>query len=271
MIKDSLNSILDNIKERTTNPFLGTLIVVWVVHNWNLVYSMFYFDSAFKLQDRLSYINKYFNNKPFIWNLLIVVGITIVVLLFTYLMLSISRLITDTHERIVLPLISKWTDENSVVSKEKYTALERVVNQLGARVEEERLAKVAAQTERDAIDKRLTNQVKASLETDITDKGDPSILKVDRKQFNSANIEDEDDKRIISSLSSQGSQRVNKTLIQILNDSFIEKDNPVISILLKEQVVRASRTSIQGNSYKLTERGQRFLPKWNKHIGEASP
>jgi hypothetical protein len=158
MIKDSLNSIFDNIKERTTNPFLGTLIVVWIVHNWTLVYSMFYFDSSFKLLNRVEYIEKYFVKKPFLEHLVYVVGITIVVLVLTYVMLSISRLITDTQEKIVVPQISKLVaGKTYIVLKKDYDTVVELTKDLYARVDEERLAKVAAQNERDESDKKYLN------------------------------------------------------------------------------------------------------------------
>jgi len=127
MVKDTLNSMLENIKERTTNPFLGTLIVVWVIKNWTLVYSLLYFDSAFKLKDRLNYISHYFSDHSFIWNMMYVILITLAVLILTYILLSISRLVTDTQERIIVPMISKWTDKSSVVLKTEYVKLQEVI------------------------------------------------------------------------------------------------------------------------------------------------
>jgi sRNA-binding regulator protein Hfq len=263
MIKDSLNSILDNIKERATNPFLGTLIVVWTVHNWKLVYSIFYFESSFKLINRLEYIDKYFNDRPFVWNLFIVVGITILVLLFTYLMLTVSRLITDTQERMVLPLISKWTDKTSVVLKTEHFALQDVVKQLGARVEEERLAKVAAQAERDSIDKQLvemrqSNQLLVGPK-DLT--GGPEVesptLDLRRSDFN----------RIAEQIKPLGSEYINKSVNDILNGDGISKNDEVVKVFLREGLIKVSRqVNAFTNNYVLTEDGRSFLVYWNNSM-----
>ncbi|HEY0056585.1 MAG TPA: hypothetical protein VGB63_14620 [Pedobacter sp.] len=69
MIKDIFDSFKDNLRERTTNPFLGTFVIVWVIKNWKLVYSLFYFDKDFTLEKRLNYISSYFKEDTFGENL----------------------------------------------------------------------------------------------------------------------------------------------------------------------------------------------------------
>ena len=44
MIKDFLVSFKDNFKEKTRNPFLGTYLIVWLIRNWELIYTLFNFD-----------------------------------------------------------------------------------------------------------------------------------------------------------------------------------------------------------------------------------
>jgi len=140
MVKETLDSMLDNIKERTTNPFLGTFLVVWIVKNWKLVYSLFYFDGAFTLTKRLEYIEKYFNEKSFWYNMVIVIGYTLFVLLVTYILLTLSRLLTEFYDKVIVPKIAQITDASSVVLKTKYSALEDAFKLLEKRYEDERLA-----------------------------------------------------------------------------------------------------------------------------------
>lgn len=263
MIKDSLNSIFDNIKERTTNPFLGTLIVVWTVHNWKLVYSMFYFDKSLKLEERLHYIDKYFNDRPFVWDLLIVVVITIVVLLFTYSMLTVSRLITDTQERMLLPLISKWTDKTSVVLKTEHAALQEVVKQLGARVEEERLAKVAAQVERDSIDKQLL-EMRQSNQPPVVSEDSSTAAEVERPALD---LRQSDFKRIAEQIQPLGSNYINKAVNDILNGDSVSKTNELVKVFLREGLIKVNRQeSVNSNSYVMTENGSSFLVYWNQNM-----
>jgi hypothetical protein len=267
MIKDSLNSILGNIKERTTNPFLGTLIVVWVVHNWRLVYSIFYFDRTFKLEQRLGYINRYFNDNPFLSNLLWVVVMTVFVLLFTYFMLSISRLITDTQERIVVPMISKWTDGSSVVLKSDYLVQKEIIKQLELRLEEERLAKVAAQQERDNVDAKLADVLKAKDVPDITFENESTGKVEVADPVNVQQEDDEHNERICHSLGQLNNiSYVNRIIVDILNGTLINRDDEVIDILLRGNIVKTVERSNVKNRYEFTERGVKFVDMWNKSV-----
>lgn len=266
MVKDTLNSMLDNIKERTTNPFLGTLIIVWVIKNWTLVYSLFYFDSAFKLEDRLNYISHYFSNHSFIWNMFYVILITLAVLILTYILLSVSRLVTDTQERIVIPIISKWTDKSSVVLKTEYVKLQELIKLLEIRLEEERQAKSLIQNERDLLDKKVLELGSPISEDEyyeqripepnqvINNNGDNAFIRVSNKALNE-----------------WGKESFNNTINRILNGYVLSSDTEDVKTLLRELLI----VTDGGDTYKLTERGIDFLAYWNEisanHVDEELP
>lgn len=193
MVKDTLNSIFDNLKERTTNPFLGTLAVVWTIKNWKLVYSLLYFDGNFKLKDRLDYITEYFSQHSFVSNMLGVISITLGLLVVTYFLLTLSRLLTDSYERIVIPWISKVTDKSTIVLKSDYSKILEEVKRLELRLEEERQARFTVQTERDSAEQKLIerrttltakpinstdkdSELTEKIETELDDKNDDKIL-----------------------------------------------------------------------------------------------
>ena len=118
MIKDFLISFRDNFKEKTRNPFLGTYLIVWIIRNWELIYTLFNFDENFKLQDKIDFIKTYYSEQSFIGNLLTSVLWAFGLLILTYLLLSISRLITNFSEKQITPWIYKITDSKSIVLKE---------------------------------------------------------------------------------------------------------------------------------------------------------
>ncbi|WP_448103615.1 hypothetical protein [Pedobacter panaciterrae] len=253
MVKDTLNSVFDNLKERTTNPFLGTLIVVWVLKNWKLVYSLFYFDSNFKLEDRLCFISQYFQDKSFTYNLFIVVLLTILVLLFTYCMLSLSRLITDAYDKIVLPFLSKLTDKSSIVLKSEHLALKEVVKQLEVRLEEERLAKGTAQKERDESDAKLAEILSKkpnsehALESEVTNTIPQSFIRVSNKA-----------KQLWTPT------KFNGYLANITGGALMTNGDDIMKVLLRENfIVPGGRSTSDGKDYKLTDEGLAFLKYWN--------
>lgn len=253
MVKDTLNSVFDNLKERTTNPFLGTLIVVWVVKNWKLVYSLLYFDGNFKLKDRLQYITDYFNERSFISNMLGVILITLGVLVSTYILLTLSRLLTDYYERVVIPWVSKVTDKSTVVLKVEYNKVLEEVKRLEGRLEEERLAKFTAQNERDSADERLA-KIKLSHNTE------ESSIAVEE------GVSEDDFSRIANKLgASLGSDTFNSIIDTVLAVRPIAKDNESIKLLLREGILKLSQGATDGFAYySITDYGQNFIKYWNK-------
>lgn len=256
MVKDTLNSIFDNVKERTTNPFLGTLIVVWSIKNWRLIYSLLYFDPKLTLDQRLDKISNHFDGQSFIWNMLITVAITIVVLLSTYIMLGISRLLTDFYDNVILPKSADLTSKGSaVVLKVDHLKLKEENKLLEARLEEERLAKVGAQSERDAIDQKL---LKLTSTADNVDTALPSDLEQTFKRV-TKKFEDED---VVES--------INNTIASIQTMMSVEKNNPLLLKLLREGFVefKQNHASQFGHAYyTLTEEGRQFLRYWNSLHG----
>ncbi|RZK60291.1 MAG: hypothetical protein EOO91_01970 [Pedobacter sp.] len=260
MVKDTFKSILDNLKERTTNPFLGTLIVVWLIKNWKLVYSLFYFDSAFKLEQRLKYISTYFENTSFFWNMVSVVMITLGVLILTYLLLSVSRLITDGQEKLILPIISKWTDKSSIVLKSDYIKLQEVIKQLELRLEEERLAKVTIQNERDRLDEKL-----AALPRKPETEYDYLHEELEGRKIIDATSELPSYKRVADKVFRDWDlEGFNDDLNDLLIDNYVDEGKEVYKVLLREGFIEIRERSAKGmTKYQLTEDGQLFLKYWN--------
>ncbi len=46
MLDKIWDGIKDNVLQKTTNPFFGTLIAIWLVHNWQFIYTIFNFEFA---------------------------------------------------------------------------------------------------------------------------------------------------------------------------------------------------------------------------------
>lgn len=156
MIKDLLISFKDNIKTKTSNPFFGALILIWSTRNWDLLFSIFNFDSKTTLEEKRNFIITHFTNRPFIETLLWCVLETFIILLISYTLINIARLIVNFFDKRVTPLVYKWTDENSIVLKTVYQASENDRKRLEKRVEEEREAKLKLQEDYDKLEKRIT-------------------------------------------------------------------------------------------------------------------
>ena len=156
MIKDIFLSFKENIKQKTTNPFFGPLILVWIIHNWEFIYTFFNFEETSNLKSRIEYLNIHLSTIPFIKNLFVCIGITFVVLLFSFVFINLSRLIINIFEKKITPWVYKITDENSIVLKEDYELLQTERNQLFKRLEEEKAEKLKTQGEVNKLEEKIS-------------------------------------------------------------------------------------------------------------------
>ena len=147
MIKDLLVSFKDNVQRRTTNPFLGTFAIVWLLRNWKLVYTFFYFDSSTTLNQRINIIATYFTANKFTVDLLWNIWWTLIALTTTLILINLSRLIVNLFEKRLTPWIYRITDSNSVVLKETYDSLRNEKFELEIKFEAERDSKSKLQKE----------------------------------------------------------------------------------------------------------------------------
>jgi len=138
MIKDFLVSFKDNFKDKTRNPFLGTYLIVWLIRNWELVYSLFNFDNHLKLVDKIDFIKEFYTKNEFLINLWTNVYWSLGLLILTYLLLNISRLITNLSEKRLTPWIYKITDSNSIVLKTEFNRIRSDRDELQIRLDHER-------------------------------------------------------------------------------------------------------------------------------------
>jgi len=245
MVKEAWDSIKDNIKERITNPFLGTFVIVWIVHNWPVVYSFFYFDKDWKLERKIKYFNNYWSEHTFFWNLICVALITIGILIITYLFLGLSRFMANYFENVVVPYVSKISKGKVVTVETHQSALDRIIS-LEAKVEAERKAKNEAINERDELEKRFY------AETD----------KLNTKTEDSKN-DDPLDQIILSLNSNYSEENIENAFVNVAKNYAIGDQNPVIDFFLKNGFIKYKGRDGYGNIfYDFTKEGEEFRRKY---------
>ena len=134
-MSDIFSSLFNNYKSKVTNPFFGTLIIVWITRNWIVVYSFFMFDEDCKMQDKINYINDYFGKKIFLYELKISLGLTFLVLISSFILLAIGRLLSDVYYKIFEPWIVTKIDPNAVYTKADKIELEGRIERLNIKIE----------------------------------------------------------------------------------------------------------------------------------------
>jgi hypothetical protein len=242
MIKDIILSFKENIKQKTTNPFFGTLIIVWIIHNWELIYTFFNFEPTRILKDRIDYLNNYFSAIPFIKNLLLCVLITFAVLILTYVFLNLSRLIINIFEKKLTPWVYKIADKNSVVLKEDYQLVEAERNQLFSKVEEEKIAKLKAQGEVTKLEEKISKML-ASNDITIEDVIDSNKeITNDNTKFISLILEDENKRKIFDKLIDASN---NDDWFELINEN--KKD---VNFFLRTNIIQITDKKVNNFDYR---------------------
>lgn len=164
MIKDIFLSFRDNFKEKTTNPFLGTYLIIWMIRNWELVYSLFNFDHHDTLETKVNFIKEYYRSNLFIegifWNILWTFG----VLIITFLLLNVSRAIVNLFEKQLKPWIYKLTDSKSIVLKSTYESIRNQRDELQFRLDKERESKSKLESKIKSLEEEISERDKVAAE-----------------------------------------------------------------------------------------------------------
>lgn len=158
MIKDFILSFRENFREKTTNPFLGTYAVVWIIRNWELVYTLFNFDKTYTLAKKVQWINDYYSDKDFIEGLLFNILATFTALILSYLVLNLSRVIVNLSEKRLTPWIYLKTDSKSIVKKEVFELLRNERDDLQQRLDQERDSKSRLESRIKNLQEELLNE-----------------------------------------------------------------------------------------------------------------
>jgi len=242
MVKEAWDSFKENIKDRITNPFLGTFIIVWIAHNWKIVYAFFNFDKESKLENRIKYFNDYWASKSFFWNLIYVALITIGILIITYLFLAISRYLANLFENVIIPNIQRMSKGKTVTQETHQIALDKILL-LEGKIEIERKAKNDAVSERDEFEKRFYDSLKVE---------EPENKGID---ISYKNLMDKANTNF-------GKEEFENTLLSISKSDYFKSNNKAIDFLLKNRLIETVRRGGENYYYKFNNSGNDFLKQY---------
>ena len=256
MIKDFLISFKDNLREKNRNPFLGTYLLVWLFRNWELLFTLFNFDKEKKLQDKIDFIKNYYSKHDFLLNLWTNVYWAFGILVITYLLLNLSRLIVNLSESRLSPWIYKITDSKSIVLKSAYESIRSDRDDLQLRLDQERESK-----------SKLEARIK-SLETQIIEASTPKSEKADIKITSKS----ETQKKVINNEASLLLQKIkDRNLVKDFLDTasminkgeYIDNDYQPKELFIQLGLLKFQRTHHAGNAkmYTITPVGESVLQK----------
>lgn len=169
MISEIYESLKDNAKTKSVNPFFGSLFIILCFRNWRIIYTILYFDSKTTLNERIKILDAFYTRGDFWLELLLCSGLALLTIAGSYALTTVARLVVNFYENIIIPFVYKITDANSVVLKEDYNSLLEKYRELEGKLEKERESKQKIQLERDRLEMELNkpNEVIDSPEIEI--------------------------------------------------------------------------------------------------------
>jgi hypothetical protein len=115
-----INSFFNNVKDKLTNPYFGTLILVLLFHHWELLYVIFNFDDNVSLDNKLNSIKEYISTNITFESLMLDALWTLILMLTGYLIIVITRSIVLWVEFWLMPFITGKIINKNVVQKDEY-------------------------------------------------------------------------------------------------------------------------------------------------------
>jgi hypothetical protein len=115
-----INSFFSNIKDKLTNPYFGTLILVLIFHNWELIYTLFNFDKKLTLDEKLTSIKSYISINITFTEFLCNAFLALVLMLSGYLIIVFTRSIVLWVEFWLMPFITGKIINKNVVQKNEF-------------------------------------------------------------------------------------------------------------------------------------------------------
>ncbi len=156
---------------------MDPLFIVWILHNWKLLYSIFNFEKHITLEERITFISTYLDSQVFLSDLGLCIAFTIVVLISTYILLNFSRLIVNFFDKIITPRIYELTDKSSIVLKKDFESLRIERDRFEKRFELERDSRLKIQDDYEKLETKLKESI---IHTPVSSSETPNKKKIDR-------------------------------------------------------------------------------------------
>ncbi|RKN83352.1 hypothetical protein [Ulvibacterium marinum] len=115
-----INSFFSNIKDKLTNPFFGTLILVLLIQHWEFVYAIFNFDSDCTLDEKLVFLQNYISENITFETLFRDCAYALGYMTLGYLIIVGTRSLVLAIEFRLMPFLTGKIVSKKVVEKSLY-------------------------------------------------------------------------------------------------------------------------------------------------------
>lgn len=135
---DFFNSFFQNVKDKLTSPFFGTLCFIMLIHHWEFWYILFNFSSKTDLNTKIS-ILKTIGSREFYWrNITEDVLWTLLIVLVGYVIVVGTRTLSLFIEHGIMPRITRRVINKNVVLRSQYEEVREERDNYAEKYESER-------------------------------------------------------------------------------------------------------------------------------------
>lgn len=186
---DFLNSFFQNIKDKLTSPFFGTLTFVLIIHHWEFWYSLFNFDKDCTRTEKLAILrliaNKEFGNYRIVGD----IGLALLIMLIGYLVVMGTRTLSLFIEFRFMPWITGKVINKKVVERSVHEKIVEERDEYSEKYEDQRRAvrNLSKDYDKLMVDIQLKNDR-------ITQQNDDITLLQDKSSQFERDLADERDK-----------------------------------------------------------------------------
>lgn len=160
---EKLSGILDNVKERITNPLFFSFIVSWIFFNWRIFVTLFWYDSPSNTEDNLSlvdFIERNLNSVNSFWYpFAFAVGYTLFTPILKNMIAAFQAWNLKWGDRLNLRIL-----ENSIVPMEKYLKLRRSLEQKSTELQDIILKEKSTLNDLQSANSNLLNSQNQNME-----------------------------------------------------------------------------------------------------------
>jgi hypothetical protein len=133
---EAITSLIDNYKRKIRNPLIGTMISVWLIHNWKIVFVIFNFETNHNLDFKINYIQNYFSKRILFYEIWQIAWISFVIIFVTFIFLGISRLITNGYYKVLEPFLIGIIQKKEIFTLEEKKKLESEIKNLKVNIDQ---------------------------------------------------------------------------------------------------------------------------------------
>jgi uncharacterized coiled-coil protein SlyX len=135
---DFLNSFFQNVKDKLTSPFFGTLSFILLVHHWEFWYTLFNFDDGSGLTEKLNILRMVGNREFALKRVLVDFGWAVSIMLAGYVIVLATRSLALLIDFRAMPWITGQIISKNVVERQVHEEILKERDEYAEKYEEQR-------------------------------------------------------------------------------------------------------------------------------------